>query len=142
MLLVFSPRECWDATQRLWGHLSFCGFFCPWFLLCFLQTVFDVITAKELYRRHMPRNSLFFALPGSESHLLSHQPQDKCIRGPHKTLSMSELPLFAMQSFFSPWPLQSLKPFAKRTSDYSTFYVNERVTKSLCSLPLGKPSPL
>lgn len=44
-----------------------------------------------------------------------------------------------MQLFF--WALQSLKPFAKRTSDNSSFYANESINGSLCSLPLGKPSP-
>lgn len=52
---------------------------------------------------------------------------------------MSELSLFAKQLVF--WALLSLKPFAKRTSDNPSFYANEKVKRSLCCLPLGKPSP-
>lgn len=57
---------------------------------------------------------------------------------------MSELSLFAMQSFSFPffsWALQSLIPFAKGTSHNSSFYANERVKGSLCSLPSGEPNP-
>lgn len=74
------------------------------------------------------------------SWILSHttSPPSLWISGPHKTLGMSELSLFAMQLYFR--ALQPLKPFAERTSDNSSFYANESVKRSLCSLPLGKPS--
>lgn len=76
-IVVLRPRESWDKIHQPWGHLSFSGFFCPWFLLCSLQTISNVITAKQLYRRHMSGNPPFL-LSYALSHTTSpHQPQDK-----------------------------------------------------------------
>lgn len=54
--------------------------FCPWFLLCSLQTISDVITAKQLYRRHMFGNP-----PFSLSWALSHTTSPTSLR-----ISLSE----------------------------------------------------
>lgn len=112
--------------------------FCILFLLCSLQITSDVKIATEFYRGWIFENPLYFALPSSESYCPFHYPQEKSIWGPYKTWICQNCH-FA-NAFFS--GLCSLwNHLNKRNPDNSNFYANERIKRSLCSLPLGRPNP-
>lgn len=129
LLLVVGPRECWDEIHHLWGHLSFCWFLCPWFLLCSLQTISDVITAKQLHRRHTFENP-----PFSLSWALSRSTSPTSLR-----ISLSEdlTRLWVCQNchylrcnifFLGSAVFETI--CKKRTSDNLSFYPNKRVREA------------
>lgn len=74
--------------------------------------------------------SSIFTLLSSESHHLSHQPQDKSMRGPHKTFGMSKLSLFAMQSFFFSPRLCSLWDYLQKELQTTQAFIPIRVRKA------------